>query len=356
VARLLGLVWAAALAAGVSAAQAQPAASDSAALYEQAKKEGTLLWYESGPLEAMLAIAHDFEATYPGVKVEVQRIVGVAQYQRFMMETQARQYLVDVLAISDQPSMADLLAQGMLAPWKVPTHDRFPADMRLQESVYAAYLNDNIVVYNVNKVTAEEIAVLASGWKGLLDPRFKERIAITDQKCGACYSAVHMFLDPKLKDQYGTQFLTALAAQRPAVYSDIVTVVDRVVAGEKAIGVWPAEGVAFTKFADGAPIRWVRPKPTPVFGANWQGISKYAPHPNAARLFQNWSMSDEGMRSVEKRYGGISTLTGFPDSRPIARLDWYPTISERYVPDWDRWTRDFDADMAAWSAILKARR
>jgi ABC-type Fe3+ transport system substrate-binding protein len=228
--------------------------------------------------------------------------------------------------------------------------------MRLQESVYAAYVNDNIVVYNTNKVTPDEIAVLASGWRGLLDPRFKGRIAITDQKCGACYSAVHMFLDPKLKDQFGVAFLNNLASQKLAVYSDIVAVVDRVVAGEKDIGVWPAEGVAFTKFTDGAPIRWVRPKPTPVFGANWQGISKFAPHPNAARLFQTWSMSDEGVRSMELRYGGIATLAGWPDGRKVAKESWYPPITERYVPDWERWTLNFDADMATWSGILKAHR
>ena len=108
------LLGAALLLAGFTSAQAQPAPNDTAKLYELAKKEGSVVWYESGPLEAMQNVARDFETQYPGIKVEVQRIVGVAQYQRFLMETQAHQNLADVLAISDQPSMADLLAQGML--------------------------------------------------------------------------------------------------------------------------------------------------------------------------------------------------------------------------------------------------
>jgi iron(III) transport system substrate-binding protein len=329
---------------------------DQAMLYELAKQEGGLVWYESCPLEAMQGVARDFQSAYPGINVTVQRIVGVAQYQRFVMETQAKQYIADVLSISDEPSMVDLASRGLLADWKVPTHDRIPPEMRLGTSVYAGYINDNIIVYNVNKVTPEEIHLLSQSWKGLLDPRFKGRIAITDQKCGACYSAVHMFLDPKLKEEYGTGFLEAPAAQKPAVYSDIVTVVDRVVSGEQAIGVWPAEGVAFTKWVDGAPIRWTRPKPTPVYGANWQAVSNSAPHPNAARLFQNWSMGEDGIRAIQQRYGGIVTLTGVADERPIAKEGWYPTISVRYVPDWDRWTNNFDADMAQWSKILKAGR
>ena len=342
--------------AGSSAALAQAAVKpgEDARLYELAKQEGSLVWYESGPLEAMQAVAHDFEAAYPGVKVVVQRIVGVAQYQRFLKETQAQQYIVDVLGISDQPSMADLTAQGMLVNWKVPTHDRFPADMRIGDTAYAAYINDNVVVYNTRKVTPEEIAALSESWKGLLDPRFKGRIAITAQSCGACYSAVHMFLDPKLKDQYGVKFLEALAAQKPAVYSDIVTVVDRVLSGERDIGVWPAEGVGFTKWADGAPIRWLRPKPTPIYGANWQGISKFAPHPNAARLFEDWSMSEAGAKSVQLRYGAIITLSGIPDIRPVAKESWYPAITDKYIPDFDRWTKNFDSDMALWTKILKS--
>ena len=337
-------------------AEAADYTPEEASLYQAAKSEGSLVWYESGPLEAMQAIAREFEQRYPGVTVSVQRIVGVAQYQRFMMETQAKQYLADILAISDQPSMVDLLAQGMLADWKVPTHDRFPPDMRLQTSVYTAYINDNVVVYNTKKVTPDEVALLSRGWESLVDPRFKGRLAITDQKCGACYSAVHMFLDPKLSATYGAKFLDALASQKPTIYSDIVTVVDRIVAGEQDIGLWPAEGVAFTKWADGAPIRWVRPKPTPVFGANWQGISKFAPHPNAARLFQNWSMGEDGARAIQLRYGGISTITGVADDRPIAHESWYSPIAERYVPDWDRWTAQYDADMANWSKTLRAGR
>ena len=55
--------------------------------YEAAKKEGTVVWYESAPLEPMKAVAGEFEKKYPGIKVEVLRIVGVQQYQRFMQET-----------------------------------------------------------------------------------------------------------------------------------------------------------------------------------------------------------------------------------------------------------------------------
>ena len=68
-------------------AQQTPGPNDEAQLYELAKKEGKVVWYESAPLEPMQAIALAFEKKYPGIKVEVLRIVGVQQYQRFMQES-----------------------------------------------------------------------------------------------------------------------------------------------------------------------------------------------------------------------------------------------------------------------------
>ena len=74
------------ISAGALAQQA-PGPNDEAQLYEVAKKEGKVVWYEGAPLEPMQAIALEFEKKYPGIKVEVLRIVGVQQYQRFMQET-----------------------------------------------------------------------------------------------------------------------------------------------------------------------------------------------------------------------------------------------------------------------------
>ena len=93
--RLAAVAWAVGLIAGNSYAQQFP--QDEAKLYEAAKKEGKLVWYESAPLEAMKAVAAEFEKKYPGVKVEILRIVGVKQYQRFMQAVQAKQHAADVL-------------------------------------------------------------------------------------------------------------------------------------------------------------------------------------------------------------------------------------------------------------------
>lgn len=336
-----------------SAVAQQQYPADEAALYEAAKKEGTVVWYESAPLEPMKAIALDFEKKYPGIKVEVLRIVGVQQYQRFTEEVESGRHNVDILHISDQPSMKSLIAEGHVAEWKVPDHDRFPEDFRLGSHSYANYTTDNAIIYNVNKVTPEEVAILEKDWKGVLDPRFKGRFAVTSMKCGACYAGIHMFLDPKMKDQYGEDFLKQVAAQEPAVYSEVLVGLDRVIAGEHDFTYWTWEGIALTKWQQGAPIRWLHPKPTPVFGNSWQAISAYAPHPNAARLFQNWSMSNDGAKALQQLYGSATVIDGFEDARSVTKEDWYKPIAEPYKIDFERWNQDFHKDLDIWINILK---
>ena len=331
-----------------------PSPATEAALYANAKAEGTVVWYESVPLEAAQSLVSSFEKRYPGVKVDIVRIVGLALYQRFVQETEAKQYIVDVIGQPDQVSMADIIKRGDVADWKIPTFDRLPPTARMETFAYTPYSNDSVIVYNTSKVSDDEVKLLASGWKSILDPRFKQRFGVTTTRCAGCYAPISMFLDPKNKDQYSDTMITQIAAQKPGIYSDVTVLLNAVVSGEKDIAYWTAENVAFFKWSQGAPIRWVRPKPSPILGGDWSAISKSAPHPNAARLFEDWLFSDEGAIAFQNVYAANTNLIGVPDQRAVAKEAWYPHITERYFPDPSRWAANYTKDMNLWEKTLKA--
>lgn len=340
----------------LSMAMGQSASSgDEGKLYELAKKEGTVVWYTSMALEPTKEIAKDFEAKYPGVKVEALRIVGIAQYQRLVMETKAKQYIADITHLSDYPAMKSLVQEGFIDEWKVPTSDRIPGQFRIGNHSYSATLVDIGIIYNTNKVTPEEVKILGKSWKGVLDPRFKGRFAVTTMKCGTCYSGIHMFLDPKNEKIFGPEFIKAVAAQKPMVYSEVTVPVDRVVAGEHDFTYWTWTAIGYLKWAQGAPVRWVCPEPTPQFGSTWYGISKKAPHPNAARLFLNWIMSEDGALS-QQTTGYLTTLEGVRDSRKMIGEPWYTPVKNRYDMNWERWSKNYNKDMEVWNkAMLEAK-
>jgi ABC-type Fe3+ transport system substrate-binding protein len=350
ISRRAALAGAAALASARTAAAA-PGPNDEAQLYELAKAEGKIVWYEAAPLEAMQNVVARFETKYPGVKVQLLRTTGPQQYQRFLQETEAGQHIADMLLLSDQPLTRDLADKKMLASWRVPTFDRVPESYRIGDFAYAPYLTDIAIVYNSERVTEEEAKLLGSSWKSVIDPRFKNRFAIVKRKCGSCYAPIQMFLSPKMEKEYGMPFLRAVAAQRPRVYSDNPIALDRIIAGERDFVFWLWEAVALTKWQEGAPVRWVRPSPTPLFGNSWQAISANAPHPNAARLFQNWMMGEDGARALQLDYGSMTTLTGYPDQRAITKEPWWKPITEVYKVDWEKWEKNYETDMTAWQKI-----
>lgn len=336
-------------------AQTFPDPSNAAKLYELAQKEARVVWYVGSPIEPMRAIADAFEKAYPPIKVDVVRIVGPQQYQRFMEETAAGQHTADLVNFSDRPLMLSLIKEAHVASWKVSTHDRLPETARIDMHAYAHYNTDAAIVYNINKVTPEEAELLGSSWKAILDPRFARRFAVTTQKCGSCYLAINMFLDPALKDEYGPDFVRAIAAQKPAVYADGLVVLDRVIAGEIDIAYATFESGAVLRWKQGAPIRWVLPPPTPRATSVYQAVSSYAPHPHAARLFQNWTLSDEGLTAFQQFYGSGPMLLGSEDIRPFKKEEWYKPISKTYNVDFDRWTKNYQQDMDFWIKSIQGR-
>lgn len=337
------------------AAQSYPV--DDAQLYANAKshEDGKIVWYLNQPLEPLRLVANEFERQYPGMKVELQRAVGGQLLQKFVRESDAKQNIADLVQISDPVMMRDLAQGNYLAHWKVPTHDRIPAGYRIGDQAYSAIITDMAIPYNANKLTPEEVAILQKGWDGVLDPRFKGRFAVSSSRSGIGYAGLSMFLDPALKDRYGEKFLAKVIQQKPAVYSDGAMALDRVVAGEQDFFFWFTEGPSVTKWMQGAPLRWIEPSPRPAYPNALQGISAAAPHPNGARLFQDWLTSDAGAKALQDKYGVRTSLEGVPDTRKAAQQPWSPKPKDYHI-DLQRWAKNYSATQNLWAKILKENR
>ncbi|MBS7701550.1 MULTISPECIES: extracellular solute-binding protein [unclassified Chelatococcus] len=348
------LLLAGAISAGSASTQTFPDPKDEAKLYELAKQEGTVVWYNGAPSAAMQNIANAFMEKYPGVTVEVIRLANLQQYQRFTQESAAGQNVADLVSL-DFVSIGSLIKDGLLAEWTVPDADKLTPKARMGSSAYSLYYQDAAILYNPNKLTPEEIEKLRGNWEAVLDPVFKGRIAVTDQRCATCYTLTHMFMDPKLKDRFGPEFIKALATQQPSVYSEINIAIDRIVTGEKdlLISVW--ENAASAKWEEGAPVQWTHPSPSPLgLITAWSAISAKAPHPNAARLFQNWWVSEAGGTVAQQKfYGGPTTFPTAVDARAVVKQPWYDPITERYEIDPARWQTNFGQDMDFWINTLK---
>jgi ABC-type Fe3+ transport system substrate-binding protein len=320
-------------------------------LLEAAEQEGALTIIHGMPQVAMQAFAARFNEKYPSINIEIERQQGLAVYEKFNAETRGGANLRDIVMVADVGAYRKLVADGMIMNHRVPNDEDIPDRFKIDGYAYVAYLTEIVIAVNAQLVSEEEGEVLRE-WEGILDPRWKGRIGTTYPSGGSSYGPLYMYLHSEYSDRFGEDFLRGVAGQDPQIFSSTATALERLISGETVVQFTHWESHILPKWERGAPIRWYAPKPTPSYGNSYFGIAAKAPHPNAAKLFLNWFMSDEGATAVNEIYSSKSTVSNHVDQRDLPDESWYMPITDTYTPDPDGWIEHRDADVQLWSEIF----
>jgi len=187
-------------------------------------------------------------------------------------------------------------ADDLLQPYKVATWDSIPADAKDADGYwYGDYYG--VLSFMVN---TDVIKNVPQDWSDLLKPEYKSSVGLSG--------------DPRTSNQaIQSVFAAALAsggtldnAQPGLDYFKnlntagnlVPTIANNglVAKGETPIRItWDYNALAGKdQMAGNPPIEVVVPKSGRFAGVYVQGISKYAPHPNAAKLWMEYLYSDEG--------------------------------------------------------------
>ncbi|KLK94599.1 hypothetical protein AA309_02595 [Microvirga vignae] len=291
-------------------------------LIAAAKAEGTLTYYHTTAIDPTAVWTAEFTKKY-GIKTQNVRGPSYPLFERWLTEERVGQHMADVVQITDTVLIESAHKEGLVADYIPPSGSGIRPDMKKEGVWYTLFVNAMGIAWNSTKVTPEEEKLIREGgWNVLTDPRWKGRIATgTPASGGSSYSYVYMFLGGK-RDQFGPDFVAKMAALKPQVYESKSPMYDRLAAGEHAIVDQASQSDMGGLYQKGAPIRWVFPKPTPA-NLTVQAISAKAPHPNAARLFQEWATSAEGQAAWFKVSGVASARPDTVDPRKAAKADWY---------------------------------
>jgi iron(III) transport system substrate-binding protein len=192
-------------------------------------------------------------------------------------------------------------------------------------------------VINTGTVKAGEVS-----WKGLLDPKFKGKISSMDPRGGRGAGAGNATY---ILHQLGEEYFTRLyVGQQIALAGD-----DRQQADWLGRGIYPiAIGLRKAEFAtlkkDGFPVTMLpNTEDVPGYstaGGGYVGLVNRAPHPNAAKLFINWLITQEGHEVFNRALGvpGIRSDLEYPwvFKETLLQTGW------RYL---DTDTRDFKENL-----------
>lgn len=285
----------AALVAGAVTSRARAAPPEPAAITPEliaaAKKEGKIVFYTAMDLAVAEGFARAFQAKFAGIPVTVERSGSERLFQRLAQENASKIYAADVVNSADAAHFIVWKRDGWLAPYLPQEAARhFPGSYRDPEGFYVTtriWLSS--LGYNTNLVKPEEAP---RSFADLLDPKWMGKII----KAHPSYSGTIMTATFQIVRDLGWEYLEKLAKQKVMQVQSSTDPPKKLALGERAV---MADGNDYNLILlkeAGQPVEVVYPtEGTPVITGP-TGIFKTAPHPNAARLFDNWLHTREAQQ------------------------------------------------------------
>ena len=283
-----------------------------AALIEAAKKEGRVVWYTSfASPRSHETVIKGFEARY-GIKVDLLSLRGSETEERVRTEQVTGRMIADVLQVGEA-SAQRLTEIGFIQPHGgVPNAARMIDGQPATDTRVGSIINAFGMTVNVNLVPVED---QPKGWRDLLAPKWKGRILSDDMRApGGGFSLFCALMDaPGL----GEAFHRALARQDIVFTRDVGQSERRVARGEYAI--WSPQHSGNVSGLTGLPIKVIAPVEGVAYTRLDMATAKGAPHPNAARLFMNYYLSDAAQLAVSS-FGGIPVVKGVVEKLPAGKV------------------------------------
>jgi iron(III) transport system substrate-binding protein len=293
------------LAALLSVAQVlNVGAADQHIVIEGAKKEGALVVYTSMTVDQMQKILDAFKTRYPFIRTTMFRAVGERLLTKIMTEAQTGKYDFDVVQSAE--SQAYFLKKKNLLQKYISTETKNIQKPFFDPEGYwtAVYIMPNVIAYNTRMVKRDEVPKTD---EDLLNPKWKGKMGMDHTK-----PEWFAWKLKRMGEEKGLAYMKRLGAQEFQLYAGLSVITNLLVAGEFPLVLNTYLHNVEEVKRRGAPVDWI--VQDPVF-TKFQplGIGFKAPHPNAAKLFSDFVLSEEGQKIIAS-FGRVPTRRGVSTS------------------------------------------
>lgn len=251
-------------------------------------------------------------------------------------------------------------AENLLQAYKVATWDTIPDSAKDAEGFWwGDYYG--VLAFEVNTQVVQNVP---QDWADLLKPEYNGMVALagdprtSNQAIQAVYAAGLANGGSLDNAQPGLDFFKQL--NDAGNLKPIIATAATVAAGETPITIrWTYNALSNrdTTAASGGPeIAVVVPASGRFAGVYVQGISAYAPHPNAAKLWQEFLYSDEGQNTWLKgychpiRYEDLTANNKVPQEQ----LDKLPDVQGAVFPSLDQLNTATELITKGWDGTVGA--
>lgn len=277
-----------------------------ARLIEGAKKEGKLVFWESGSAKEWEQVFSKFRQRYGFLTTEFWRASDAGILQKIVSEARAGVYNVDISG-AEIDILSELKKAGVMKRYDWPnTRDWSPQHKDREGYWIARNILATVVTYNTSLVSPAEAP---KSWDDLLNPKWKGSISM-DKDGGEWV----LMMWAAWGKERTVNYLKNLAKNNIVMGAGATARTELLAAGAYKIDLRLNLNRILDYQKKGAPLEWVRSDPilakgTPIF------IAERAPHPNAAMLFADWFTSLEGQQAYYEASGKL-----LPDPRIKSRM------------------------------------
>ena len=325
------------IAIGFASALAMPAAAQDFGppeLIAAAKQEGRLVYYTANFAEVEQEVIKAFNKRFPEIKVEMVRAPGGQLITRVKTEAAAGKLSADVVDHSDRALMTDL--GGLFQDYAPPNGKDYLPESMISPKLWPRVTLVWSIAYNSALVKKPP-----KSWMDLTKPEYgnKQIGEVIAPSGGTTWTRV-MFERQVLGEDYWKK----QAATDPVLYPSGAPMSDALVRGEVVMGPL-LYNIVYPKKRDGAPLEiFFAPEGAPV-NPYASGVPSTAKNPNAAKLFLNWCLSQEGQTFMIKELGNLTSLR----QPPVYPEGFDPKVVKAWLPNFDQYVKLHASWVEEWN-------
>ena len=317
-----------------------------------AKKEGKVVMFGPTGADVRDAFTLGFQKKYPEIEVDFSGLQGAQVAPKLLAELGAKQYRTDLIVAGTTTALEGLAPVNAIVPMQPFLVGPESRDLSKWRGGKLHFSDDagkyNLVYGNrvqVAFVYNREVVSLGKvkSWKDLLSPEWRGKIAMLDPRRAGGGLDISTFWYTNEKVGLGKSFMKQLlTTQEIFMSNEERQIVDFVARGRYPIAIGPSGTLTFQLKAQGLPVE--------LFGsAGLQeggfvtasngtiSVVRNTPRPNAAKVYLNYLLSNEGQAAWSKASGLASLRRDVPRDHipeillPQEGVSYQETYREKYV-------------------------
>ena len=277
-----------------------------------AKAEGKVTFYAN--ITAIESIIAEFANTY-GVNAEYVRVATDKFIPTVLTEFQAGKLLADVVQ-GPLPILQILKEQGVLGSYVSPNASLYPDWAIDEDGVIQLFGIEYVcILYNTELLAADQVP---TSYLELADPKWRDKLLMPDPTVHATTISWLVALKEEVfeSEDAWVQWLRGIAANRPLYVASFGPTPDPIARGERVLGISMPKYI-ITKAP--APLGWANVTEGLFGSPRAMAIVKNPRHPEAAKLFIDFWLSDVSMKLLADKVGEYVLYEGiYP---PVPGID-----------------------------------